>query len=157
MGRRVGWFLMVAGLALALAGCSSGPRKRVFAPGASVQELAVQADGSWQVQLRVQSFSNVPHTVASAELRLKVDGIEAGRLSLPAALNIGPQSAEVETLRMTPSTQAAARVAAALEGRRSVRYGLSGTLHSTEPDKRNDEIDFDGQLWPMPGLSGVLR
>lgn len=148
---------MAVCLGLLLAGCSNGPRKRVFAPNASVQELVLQADGSWQVKLRIQSFSNVPHTVSHVSARLLVDGIEAGHLQLVPPVAIGPFNAEVEELQLQPSSEAAARVSAALDERRSVRYELRGTLESSEPDKRRDDFTFEGQLWPVPGLSGVMR
>lgn len=151
--------LIVMGLCLALllAACSNGPRKRVFAPNASVQELVLQTDGSWLIQLRIQSFSNVPHTVSNVSARLLVDGIEAGSMQLVPPVAIGPFNAEVEELQLQPSSEAAARVSAALDERRSVRYELRGTLESSEPDKRRDDFTFEGQLWPVPGLSGVMR
>ena len=54
--------LFVLCATLSLAACGSGPAKRVSAPTASVQELAVQADGSWRLLVRVQNFSNVSMT-----------------------------------------------------------------------------------------------
>ncbi len=157
MSRHTASLLFVLLLALLLAACSSGPRKRIFPPTASIQELAVQADGNWQLQLRIQSFSNVPHTVSAVSARLMVAGVDAGTLELVPAVAIGPQSAEVEDVLLTPSVDAAAHLAAALDAGRSVAYTLQGTLTSTAPDKRRDEFRFDGQLWPMPGLPGVLR
>lgn len=155
--RRTAFFLIPVVLASLLVSCNSGPRKRIFAPTASIQELAVQPDGRWQVRVRIQSFSNVPHTVSDVSARLRIDGIEAATLHLTPAVAIGPQSAEVEDLLLAPAPDAAARVAAALETGRRVDYALSGTLVSTEPNRRRDEFAFEGQLWPVPGLPGVLR
>mgnify|MGYP007112262981 CR=1 FL=1 len=159
MSRRVAASLaiLVAVVALVLSACSSGPRKRVFPPSASVQELAVQADGGWRLRLRIQSFSNVPHTVSELSAQLLVDGLPAATLQVAPAVAIGPQSAEVEDVVLTPAPDAAARVSAVLESRRSVRYELRGSLTSTLPDRRRDDFVFEGQLWPVPGLSGVLR
>ena len=157
MLRKVAFFLIPLALLALLAACGGGPRKRVFAPTASIQELAVQPDGRWQVRVRIQSFSNVPHTVSDVSARLRIDGIEAATLHLTPAVAIGPQSAEVEDLLLAPAPGAAARVAAALETGRRVDYALNGTLVSTEPNRRRDEFTFEGQLWPVPGLPGVLR
>lgn len=155
--RRTAFFLIPILLLTLLAACSSGPRKRIFAPTASIQELAVQADGQWQVRVRIQSFSNVPHTVSELTATLRIDGIDAATLNVSPAVAIGPQSAEVEDLLIAPATDAAARVTAALESGRRVDYALNGTLVSTEPNRRRDAFTFEGQLWPVPGLPGVLR
>ena len=157
MLRHAAFLLSVLILALTLAACGSGPRKRIFPPTASIQELQVQDDGQWRVQLRIQSFSNVPHTVAALSAQLRIGGAQAATLELAPNLTIGPQNAEIEELLLTPSGEAAARIAAALAAGRSVTYALDGTLTSTAPDKRRDEFTFEGQLWPVPGLPGVLR
>ncbi len=155
--RRTALLLIPVFLMSLLAACSNGPRKRIFAPTASIQELAVQPDGQWQIRVRIQSFSNVPHTVSELSAQLRIDGIDAATLKFSPAVSIGPQSAEVEDLTMSPAADAAARVKAALESGRRVDYALNGTLVSTEPDRRRDEFTFEGQLWPVPGLPGVLR
>ncbi|HPA02346.1 MAG TPA: hypothetical protein PLK29_09040 [Chiayiivirga sp.] len=157
MLRHAAFLLSVLILALTLAACGSGPRKRIFPPTASIQELQVQDDGQWRVQLRIQSFSNVPHTVAALSAQLRIGGAQAATLELAPNLTIGPQNAEIEELLLTPSGEAAARIAAALAAGRSVTYALDGTLTSTAPDKRRDDFSFEGQLWPQPGLPGVLR
>lgn len=157
MLRNAAFLLSLLLLALALGACGGGPRKRIFPPTASIQELQVEADGQWLVQLRIQSFSNVPHTVSTLTARLRVGGVDAAVLQLAPELTIGPQNAEVEALRIAPSAEAAARVAEALGSGRSVGYVISGTLTSTAPDKRRDDFTFEGQLWPQPGLAGVLR
>lgn len=159
MNSRATWLTLTGALCLALllGACSSAPRKQIFPPAASLQQLSLQSDGSWLLQLRIQSFSNVPHRIEHAQLQLDVEGIEAARLELPAALDIGPHNAEVENLQVRPSAAAAARLEAALEQNRSLRYSLSGHLHSSAPKRRDDAITFEGQLWPTPGLPGVLR
>ncbi len=157
MLRHAVFLLSVLILALTLASCGSGPRKRIFPPTASIQELQVQEDGQWRVQLRIQSFSNVPHTVATLSAQLRIGGAQAATLELAPNLTIGPQNAEIEELLLTPSGEAAARIAEALGAGRSVSYALAGTLASSAPDKRRDDFSFEGQLWPQPGLPGVLR
>lgn len=157
MPRKAAFFLIILTTTLILAACGHGPVKRIFPPTASIQELVVQADGQWQLRVRIQSFSNVSHTVSQVSAQLKIDGIEAATVQLSPNIAIGPQNAEVEDLLLTPSPAAAARVNAALESGQRVDYALSGSLTSTAPNKRRDDFNFDGQLWPMPGLPGVLR
>lgn len=49
-------WILPALLLLGLIGCGS-PRKSVFPPTVSVQQLQVSADGSWQMQVRLQNNS----------------------------------------------------------------------------------------------------
>ena len=149
--------LVLAAVSLALTACSKGPPKRVFPPTASIQQLTVQNSGQWELHVRVQSFSNVPHTVSDLSAQLHIDGLEAGSVKLGPDITIGPQSAEIEAFVLQPSTEAASRIAKALESNRSATYQLRGTLTSNHPDKRRDNFQFEGQLWPVPGLTGVLR
>jgi hypothetical protein len=148
--------VLIASLAV-LAACSGAPPKRIFPPTASIQQITAQDDGQWLLSIRIQSFSNVPQTIADLSGTLRIDGLEAGTVQLSPQVSIGPQNVEVEELRMTPTEAARAKVTAALESSRSVSYTLNGTLVSSEPSKRRDDFSFDGQLWPAPGLPGVLR
>lgn len=144
-----------------LAACSSkGPVRRVSEPAASVQQLAVQADGSWSVDLRLQNFSSIPMRFERVELALKVGGEDAGTLSAQPGLVIGGESADVVTVPFQPSPTARILVADALASGRSIRYTLEGTITATPEDRgraRDYGFDRDSQLSPVPGLPGVMR
>lgn len=150
------WLPCVA-LLLLLTACQSGPRKRVFPPSASVQELTVADDGRWTLALRLQNFSNVPQRFASLSASLRVNGEAAGTVQATPDIEVGPESVEVVTLSLAPSPAAAAAVRTALETRRNVRYAIDGEIVSSEPDRRRDAFDFESQLTPVPGLDRVLR
>lgn len=150
-------YLLLLALSLYLSGCGNGPVKRVFAPTASIQELAVQDSGQWVLQVRIQNFSNVPHTVSAVSAQLRINGVAAGELVLSPSLPIGPSNAEIEPVTLRPSAEATEAVSMALKAGRRVEYQLSGTLTSSAPNKRRDDFSFEGQLWPTPGLPGVLR
>lgn len=83
--------LALTTLALLLAGCASGPIKRVSEPTASIQQLSVGADGQWTVDLRLQNFSNVPMRFDQVALKLRTGDEAAGELKLrprsPSARN----------------------------------------------------------------------
>jgi hypothetical protein len=151
--------LACVGLLLLLAACartSEGVKRRVNPPGASVQELAVQADGQWRIALRLQNFSNVPTTFVEVGVDLAVAGQPAGHVQAQPALTIGPESADVTTVTLAPSPAARAAVAAALADGRSVRYRLAGHIATRDP-KGSYPLEYESALSPVPGLAGVLR
>jgi hypothetical protein len=151
--------LLLLGLIALLSACGggSGVRERIFPPSASVQELAVGTDGRWTLKLRLQNFSNVSMRIDSVAAELHVAGQPAGRIEAQPGLDVPPESAEIVEVVVTPASAAAAAVRAATDQRGNVRYAISGTIRSSEPDSRRDEFSFDSQLSAVPGLAGVLR
>jgi len=146
-------------LASLLAACGGdGVRPRLFPPSASIQELAVQPDGSWQLKLRVQNFSNVAMTIARVQAELKVGNAPAGTLELTPGIAVPPESAEVFETRLMPQSAAAQRLLAVTRGRGGqIDYALSGRIDSSQPDTRRDEFEFASRLSTVPGLERVLR
>lgn len=142
-----------------LAACSSGPVKRVSKPAASIQQLTVNADGSWSVDLRLQNYSSIPMRFTSVNLAITTSGQAAGTLVAAPRISIGPESADVVTLPFKPTTDARMVIADALAGRRPMSYALKGTLDATpeEGKSRSFDIDAKNTLNPVPGLDGVLR
>lgn len=153
--------LMALGLSLVvLAGCSSGIVRRVSEPAASVQQLTVQEDGTWSIDLRLQNYSSIPMRFERVDLELRVGTEAAGRLVAQPAITIGGESADVVTLAFTPSSTTRIVMADALASGRGVRYSIDGTI-TASPEDRNRGRDYpykrDSQLSPVPGLPGVLR
>jgi hypothetical protein len=152
----------LSGLAMvaALAACGGGGAvKRVSEPAAGIQQLTVRADGQWSVDVRLDNFSSVPMRFDSVSLAINVGGESAGTLTGAPALNVGPESADIATLTMAPSSAAKIAIADALANRRSIAYALSGSLVATPEDgkPRTFEIERSNSLNPAPGLPGVLR
>ena len=140
-----------------IAGCSGGAvRKQINPPRASIQQLAVQADGQWQLSVRLQNFSNVATTFQSVTAKLVVADQEAGSFALSPAMSIGPESADVVTATLRPALGAKLVVASALASGQSLRYVLSGKIATSEP-KGSYDFTFDSTLNPAPGLNGVMR
>ena len=159
MGRR---FLVVtvALAALLVTACSSGPVRRVSEPAASIQQLAVQADGSWSISLRLQNYSSIPMRFDALDLELSVDGQPAGRLRDDPALEIGPESADVISVQMQPDSSARMLLADALAAGRGIGYALDGRIDAAPADRgstRNYAVKRKSALSPTPGLPGVLR
>jgi len=142
---------------LLLIACSPARPKRVFPPTASVQQLVVQPDGSWAITLRVQNFSNVGMRIDGVQARLELGQVHAADLVASPGFVVPAGSVEVLELEVTPLEPAREPVAAVLRGGSGLRYRLSGSLTSSEPDRRRDEFEFSSALAPVPGLEGTLR
>ena len=144
---------------LALAACSSGLVRRVSPPAASIQQLTVNADGNWSVDLRLQNYSSIPMRFTSVGLAITVSDQAAGTLQGAPQISIGPESADVVTLPFKPTAEARMVVADALAGRRPMAYALKGKIEAIpeEAKSRTFEIDARNVLNPVPGLDGVLR
>lgn len=149
----------LAVLSLALAGCSTGPVRRVSEPTVSIQQLSVGSDGQWSVELRLQNFSNVAMRFDRLALTLRAGDETAGELRAEPALDVGPEAADTTVVKLTPNAGARILIADALADRRSLGYSLEGTLSaSTEQRKpREYRIKRNSALSPVPGLPGVLR
>jgi len=149
--------LMAATVAL-LAACG-GPVRRVSEPAASIQQLTVNADGSWKVELRLQNYSSIPMRFDSVKLAITVNTEDAGTLTGSPAISIGPESADVVSLAFMPAGIARIAVADALSGRHALPYTLKGTVMATpeEAKARSFDLDVRNTLNPVPGLDGALR
>jgi len=161
MKRFLHTFALLALLAAlgALAGCN-GNTRRVSPPAAAIQQLTVQADGSWTVDLRLHNYSSVPMRFEQVRLEVSVDEHVAGTLQATPGLSIGPTSADVVKATLRPQPMARMAAADALAGRRSLSYRLEGTVSATPEEAskpREFEIDDRSSLNPAPGLDGVLR
>lgn len=161
MIRRHAAFALVAIVTvLMLAACGSGgPVRRVSEPAASIQQLAVRADGRWDVQLRLNNFSSMAMRFGDARLDIAFDGTGVARIETNPGIEIGPESADVVTVTLTPLPEGRARMAGALADGRGVAYALTGTLQAAPLDgsPRDYRIKRNSALSPVPGLPGVLR
>ena len=151
--------LVVVLCSLLLVACGGGPVRRVSEPAASIQQLTVRADGSWAIELRINNFSSVPMRFDNVGLALFVGTESAGTLQGQPAITIGPESADIATLTMAPSSSARILVADALAARRTLAYTLNGNIDAAPEDgkSRSYAIERSSSLNPVPGLPGVLR
>jgi len=144
---------------LALAACGEKVVKRVSEPSSSLQQLTVNADGSWKVALRLQNFSSMPMRFDDIALKLSVGDAEAGTLSAKPGVSIGGTSADVIELQLQPAAQARLIVADALASNHTLAYTLEGSVSATPEEKkqRTFQINNRSTLNHAPGLPGVLR
>ena len=99
----------IAALALLLAGCGTGPVRRVSEPATSIQQLTVRDDGRWDVALRFNNFSSVAMRFDSTALEIAFDNGSAARLDLQPSLEVAPESADVHTASVSPTPAGRAR------------------------------------------------
>lgn len=147
-------------LVMILATCASGPPRRVSEPAASIQQLTVGADGAWSIELRLQNYSSVPMRFDGVDLGLATGDVDAGRLLAQPGITVGPESADLVSVRLAPTAGARMLVADALAGRGGVSYALEGTITAAPADRggsRPYDIERRSALSPVPGLAGVLR
>lgn len=149
---------LVAGSLLLLASCSSNVR-RISDPAVSIQQLTVQANGDWSLELRLQNYSSIPMQFEQVALDVTVGGQAAGRLQQAVNYSIGPETADVVTVTMKPASAARIVVADVLAGGRALPYELKGTVSAIPEHKKSRQFEVSGRstLNPAPGLSGVLR
>jgi hypothetical protein len=154
--RKTARLLLTSFLVASVASCANGPKERINPPVASLQELSVQPDGHWRLLLRLQNYSNVATTFSSVQARLLVAGQDAGEISLDPKLTVGPESADVVPVLITPSLAAKTAAASALAAMQALPYVLNGQIASSKP-KREHDFHYESSLNPAPGLRGVLR
>lgn len=145
--------------ALLMTSCATGVVKRVSDPAASVQQIAVQPNGSWAVDLRLQNYSSIPMSFSGVSLTMTVDNQTAATITASPAITIGPESPDVVKVNVMPTLAGKAAVAESLARRTTLNYKLQGTINATPQGagSRVFQIRANSSLNPAPGLNGVLR
>ncbi|WAW88624.1 LEA type 2 family protein [Xanthomonas citri pv. malvacearum] len=157
--RRASRLLLVSlACGLLLSACG-GAVRRVSEPTASIQQLTVRADGSWSLDLRLQNYSSIPMQFERVALEISAGDQLAGKLDQAVGMSIGPETADVVTVAVQPTSLGRIIVADVLAGGRSFPYTLKGTVWATPQDKKQRQFSVESRntLSPAPGLNGVLR
>lgn len=133
-------------VAILLAGCSSGPPKRITPSAVSIQQL-VASDGQWRLTIRIQNYSTVAMHYASLDGTLHIAGVDVGTIALKPDLDIPPNSADV----FEATVKATAQLPAG-----DLAYTIAGKIDTTEPET-HFKFDRSSRLSPAPGLPGTWR
>ncbi|HET7268546.1 MAG TPA: hypothetical protein VFJ15_10595 [Oleiagrimonas sp.] len=160
MKRLLRWILPSL-LTMTLIGCG-GPRESMFPPTISVQQLHVQANGQWHMQVRILNNSFGPMDFRRLQLTMHINNKPAAHIDTRFDLDIGALTADITEVDVTPSAKAAAALAAiADEGSAgSLAYSLTGKAtaipeHSDSP--REFEVDSHDWLSAVPGVAQTYR
>lgn len=148
-------------LALGLVACAP-PRKSVFPPAVSIQQLQVKPDGLWHLTVRIQNNSYGEMDFTALEGTMQVAQLEPVRLHGTFKRDIPALSGDVVGIDVLPTPQMSSALAevAAKGSAGSLAYRVSGTAHARpEQEKQARDFDFSGNDWlsPVPGIPGTFR
>ncbi len=130
-----------------LAACASGPAKRIHPSTANIQQLSLQPDGQWRIDLRIQNFSTVPMRYGSVKATLKIDGADVGEIALDPAVDVVANGAEV----VSTTLKASAKLPSG-----DFAYTLKGRIETSEP-KHGFDFERSSRLSPVPGVADTWR
>jgi hypothetical protein len=154
-------WIIPALLTVGLTACGP-PKKSVFPPSVSIQQLKVLANGQWRLTLRIQNNSYGEMDFRSLDGQLQVAELVPVRLHANFVLDIPTLTGDVTELDVLP-TAAMAQALKAIAGMGSagsVAYRVSGsTSAKPEQEKLKRDFDFSGddRLSPVPGIPHTYR
>ena len=152
---------MLVLLAAGLVACGP-PKKSVFPPSVSIQQLKVLADGQWELTVRIQNNSYGEMDFSAMDGQLQIAELLPVRLHATFVRGIPALVGDVITLDVLPTapmTQALKAIAGKGSGS-SVAYRVSGHASAKpEQEKQVRDFDFNGNDWlsPVPGMPGTYR
>ncbi len=159
--RRLLQCLLLVILGGALLGCGP-PRKSIFPPQVSIQQLVVRPDGQWQLTLRIQnnSYAGMEFTALSGQLRI---GKEIPvRLHATFKRSIPELAGDVVSLTVLPTVNMSQALQAitAKGSAGALEYQVSGSVTAIpEQAKKSQDFPFHGTDWlsPVPGIANTYR
>lgn len=160
MKRLLPWILSALLLAL-LAACSP-PRKSMYPPTISVQQLKVQPDGKWHMRMRILNNSYGSMDFRALHITMTIDNQPATAIDATFQLAIPALSADVTDVTIRPSEEASHALAAIADKGSSggLAYTLKGVA-SAIPEKsdkpRDFEIESHDWLSAVPGIPHTYR
>lgn len=153
--------LLLVMLSLGLIACGP-PRKSVFPPSLSIQQLEVRPRGQWHLTVRIQNNSYAGMDFTALDGQLQVAALVPLRLHATFHRDIPALAGDVIQLDVLP-TAAMAQALAAIAGKGSagsLGYRISGQATAKpEQEKTPREFDFNGTDWlsPVPGIPDTYR
>ena len=135
-------------ITLLLTACGGGPVRKVHPSTLSIQQLAVQPDGSWKITLRIENFSTFPMHYSALDAKLSVDGKPAGEIHAQPDMDIVGNNGDVVEARLVTAVK--------LPSGGEFAYQLKGTIATSEPKERFD-FDKSSRLSPVPGVANTYR
>lgn len=140
----------LAALALTciLAACGGGPVKRVHPSTASIQQLTVQPDGRWKLDVRIQNFSTMSMRYSALNASVIVAGTDVGEIAITPNMDIVGNGGDVVEATLKPSAK--------LPASGDFAYTLKGRIETSEP-KESFPFERSSRLSPVPGVANTYR
>jgi predicted small lipoprotein YifL len=150
--------LLFAAALLTLAGCGpmGGTKHPINPPNASIQQLDVQSDGRWKVQIRVENFSDKTVHYGMLKASLRVGGEPAADIALNLDMDIPGENADIAETVITPSADAHRAFASDVKLPGGAAYELKGTIDIPVSGK-DHKFEHKSHLSPVPGISDEYR
>nr|WP_233175686.1 hypothetical protein [Dyella sp. ASV24] len=138
------------------------PKKSVFPPTISIQEMTTRPDGQWRLIMRIQNNSYGSMDFHSIDGQLQVGDSVPVRLHTRFDLDIPAFAADVTQIDVlpTPDMTAAIKAAAVKGSAGSVPYSVTGSANAKpEQEKEVRDFSFHGNDWlsPVPGIPNTWR
>jgi predicted small lipoprotein YifL len=153
--------VLLLALAAALVACGQ-PRKSVFPPNVTIQQLVVLPNGQWQLTLRIQnnSFTEMDFTTLDGQLQLAE--LVPVRLHATFKRDIPALAGDVIPLQVLPTVAMAQalRAVAAKGSADALAYQVSGSVTAKpEQESKPRPFKFSGADWlsPVPGIAHTYR
>ncbi|HET6552335.1 MAG TPA: hypothetical protein VFG49_02255 [Dyella sp.] len=155
--RYVALGVLVAGLV-----ACGPPKKSVFPPTVSIQEMTTRPDGQWRLTVRIQNNSYGGMDFKSLDGELKIAELVPVRLHSRFDLDIPPFAADVTQIDVlpTPEMTAVLKTAATKGSAGSVPYSVAGSTNAKpEQEDKVRDFNFHGNDWlsPVPGIPNTWR
>jgi len=160
MKRLLRGFLLVL-LATALLACGP-PKKSIFPPTVTIQQLQVLPNGHWQLTVRIQNNSYGEMDFNSIEGQLQIAALMPIRLHARFELDVPALVGDVLPIDVlpTPAMTQALQAIASRGSAGSLAYRVSGSANAKpEQEKQARDFNFSGNDWlsPVPGIPNTYR
>jgi hypothetical protein len=138
------------------------PKKSVFPPTVTIQEMHAAPGQPWQLRLRVSNNSYGEMDFRSLDAHLRIADLPVVGLAQPVDLDIPAIAADVLEVQVTPTAamRAALAAVAARGSAGSLPYAIDGAMTARpEQEKAARSFEFQAHDWlsPVPGIPDTYR
>jgi hypothetical protein len=147
--------VLLASILFLLAAC--GPVKHpINPPSASIQQLDVLPDGRWQLQIRLENFSEQTVHYGAFKAELHIGGADVGPIDVNANLDVPGENADIIQTTLAPGPDARKAFAADVVKPGGAQYQLKGTIQVPAAEK-DFKFEHTSRLSPIPGVANSYR